>query len=151
MLPELTAYIRSLGMKTIWIPYYNAPGAAEWRQMGFDAAYYQPNYAFPRRVVYRERLYDAVKFAKEHGMFMELEYDMHAVKASNPNPDCSDRLVDYMEVFAETGMAEGPIAYYQDEGALWELKNSPNSDDRALYQRFAQFVAERQRRLWLRK
>ena len=151
MLPTLTAHIRSLGMKTIWIPYYNAAGAAEWKQMGFDAAYYQPNYAFPRRVVYRERLYDAVKFAKEHDMFMELEYDMHAVKASTPDPDCSDRLVDYMEVFTETGMADGPIAYYQDEGALWELKNSPNADDVALYHRFARFVADRQQRLCVSK
>ncbi|MBP3425434.1 MAG: DUF4855 domain-containing protein [Rikenellaceae bacterium] len=151
MLPELTAHIRSLGMKTIWIPYYKAAGAAEWRQMGFDAAYYQPNYAFPRRVVYRERLYDAVKFAKQHDMYMELEYDMHAVKASNPDPYCADRLIDYMEVFTETGMADGPIAYYQDEGALWEMKNSPDAVDRALYHRFASFVAERQRRLMERK
>ncbi len=151
MLPTLTDYVRSLGMKTIWIPYFNAPGAAEWREMGFDAAYYQPNYAFPRRVVYRERLYQAVEFAKKHGMFMELEYDMHAVKASNPDPLCDDRLMDYMAVFTETGMADGPIAYYQDEGALYEMKNSPNADDVALYHRFARFVAERQQRLAERK
>ena len=151
MLPTITDYVRSLGMKTIWIPYYNAAGAAEWKKMGFDRAYYQPNYAFPRRVVYRERLYDAVKFAKEHDMCMELEYDMHAVRSSNPDPLCDDRLVDYMEVFTETGMAEGPIAYYQDEGALCALQNSPDSADVALYHRFARFVAERQHRLAERK
>ena len=29
MLPTITNYVRSLGMKTIWIPYYNAAGAAD--------------------------------------------------------------------------------------------------------------------------
>ena len=72
MLPTLTAHIRSLGMKTIWIPYYNAAGAAEWRQMGFDAAYYQPNYAF-RQDIPEQRLFDAAETAKLLGMCIELE------------------------------------------------------------------------------
>lgn len=144
ILPEINAFVRNMGLKTIWIPYYRAEGATKWREMGFDAAYYQPNYAFPRRTVYKQRLYDACRFARQHGMYMELEYDMYAVTATNPKPNCANRLYDYMSVFKECGADTLPIAYYQDEGALHALRTSPDSADQRLYRSFAKFVAQRQ-------
>ena len=34
------------GLRFLWIPYYRAPGYSRWRDLGFDVAILQPNYAF---------------------------------------------------------------------------------------------------------
>jgi hypothetical protein len=41
-----TAAIRAQGLRTLWVPYYNAPMAAQWAGLGFDAMSWQSNYAF---------------------------------------------------------------------------------------------------------
>ena len=49
ILPNVSQYIHASGggnLKFVWIPYYDAPGFANWSQYGFDVATLQPNYAF---------------------------------------------------------------------------------------------------------
>ena len=72
MIRSITDRIRGKGLITTWIPYYGASGYDDWRNLGFDMACYQPNYAF-RQDIPEQRLFDAAKTAKELGMCIELE------------------------------------------------------------------------------
>ena len=72
MIRSITDRIRKKGLITTWIPYYGASGYDDWRNLGFDMACYQPNYAF-RKDIPEQRLFDAARTAKELGMCIELE------------------------------------------------------------------------------
>lgn len=72
MIRVVTDRVREKGLITTWIPYYGASGFDDWRNLGFDMACYQPNYAF-RQDIPEQRLFDAARTAKELGMCIELE------------------------------------------------------------------------------
>lgn len=72
LIRDTTDYVRSKGLITTWIPYYLASGYDDWRNLGFDMACYQPNYAF-RQDIPEKRLFDAAQTARVLGMCIELE------------------------------------------------------------------------------
>ncbi len=139
-LPKRIAdYLREKHYGLCWIPYFHAPGFADWREKGFSRAYYQPNYFFSIQVPYAQ-IKTACQEATEHGMGMEVEFDESALAERGRG----SRLRDYMTVFRELGVwANCPLAYYQSGKALWQLKHSGNPEDRALYQEFCEFVSSR--------
>ncbi len=82
-----TSAIRSQGLRTLWVPYYNAPMAAQWASLGFDAMSWQPNYAF---YSYKDggdttsaRLTATVRAATAAGAGLTLEVRGAAVDASD--------------------------------------------------------------------
>lgn len=121
IIPEVKKYIREKDMKLYWIPYWNAERADLWSSLGFDLAYQQPNYFFNTQIPY-QRLDDACKFADQHGMGMEMEFDNNIAK-----PEIRTRFYDYINSFETNGIwANRPVAYYEGGGA-W-LKMSQSSD-----------------------
>ena len=137
--PLISAYLNNLKYSFIWIPYYNAPGAFEWKQMKFNYAYYQPNYFFSEdRPI--SRLKDACDNAIKYDMDMEIEFDDRALAKHG----WGYRLENYMNAFKEYGIWENKrIAYYQGGTTLYKLSKSTIQEEKELYHKFCKFVIER--------
>lgn len=108
MLRFATDYVHKLGLKVIWIPYFQANGYLVWRDYGIDYACMQPNYSF-----YNNEtdwvLYANERYVKRFGMAYEMEIggtsDVHI-----------DRYNAYLRVGVETGFMNAVHMYYQGGG-----------------------------------
>lgn len=80
--PAIAAFSRAIheaSLRLLWIPYYHAPNWSRWRELGFDVAIMQPNYAFLRThhgSVRRNRLAINAADARAHGLGVEIELPM---------------------------------------------------------------------------
>ena len=92
----LSEYIHSEGKLFYWIPYWQAKGHEEWKRLGFDVAYQQPNHFFNHSIP-DSRLDEACATARRHGMAMEFEFDEKAT-AAIPNSS-HDRMAAYINHF----------------------------------------------------
>ncbi len=142
---DLAKYIADIvyqkGYDFYWIPYFNSDGYQEWKRLGFNQVYYQPNYFFNENVPYSQ-LEEACKRAKIHGMNMEVEFD-ERVLAKN---GWGYRLDDYLDVFAQYEVLDSlNIAYYQGGDAFFRLSQSQESSDIALYNRLTDMIIKRQK------
>ena len=99
-------YVHSLGYKLMWIPWYCAPGYTDWKELGFDMACMQPNYAFSGQVTV-ERLYDNAETTRRLGMCVEIEIGQYDAQADIL------RYKEYLAVGAETGYMDAVKCYYQ--------------------------------------
>lgn len=137
---DVSDYIHQKGYNFYWIPYFKSDGYKEWRTMGFDKAYYQPNYFFnENRPI--SQIEEACQTAIENGMSLEIEFDERALAENG----WGYRLNDYIEVFRKFGVLDSMgIAYYQGGDALYRLHHSDTKADNELYYRVADMIAERQ-------
>lgn len=141
ILPEVARLIRERGKRFFWIPYWNAAGAGQWKQSGFDAAYQQPNHFFHPEVP-DTRLDEALAFARRNGMGMEMEFDQRAI--SSPG-EFRPRLTAYLEHFKNHGALDSAaIAYYEGGGALLAMWQAKDPAVKKLYELVACVVAGRQ-------
>lgn len=123
-------YVRSLGYKLFWIPYYKACGYQDWERYGLDTACMQPNYAFFDNVP-KSRIYDNAAEAKRLGMCVELEvWKIQEDENGNiDNPHHIEKFMDYMYAGAETGSMMSCKMYYHGSapgGVItngWKSKN----------------------------
>ena len=99
-------YVHSLGYKLMWIPWYCAPGYTDWKELGFDMACMQPNYAFSGQATV-ERLYDNAETTRRLGMCVEIEIGQYDAQADIL------RYKEYLAVGAETGYMNAVKCYYQ--------------------------------------
>ena len=99
-------YVHSLGYKLMWIPWYCAPGYTDWKELGFDMACMQPNYAFSGQATV-ERLYDNAETTRRLGMCVEIEIGQYDAQADIL------RYKEYLAVGAETGYMDAGKCYYQ--------------------------------------
>ena len=99
-------YLHSLGYKLMWIPYYQASGFSDWKELGFDMACMQPNYAFSGQATV-ERLYDNAETTRRLGMCVEIEIGQYDAQADIL------RYKEYLAVGAETGYMDAVKCYYQ--------------------------------------
>ena len=143
ILNEIGAYMRSLGYKFYWIPYWGSDGHGEWKELKFDVAYQQPNYFFYEQKPDSMHLKTVCEFAKEKGMYLEVEFDERALKKS---PDYrADRLHEYMEAYEKYGaLYDIPLAYYIGDCMVYDLATSSYKEDNDLYNWFADIVVKRQ-------
>ena len=107
MIKWTTDYVRSLGFKTIWIPYFRASGYNSWRDYGIDFACMQPNYSFTKET--EEVLYSNAKITKQYGMCVEMEI-------GGTSDEKIDKYNAYMRVGVEKGYMNSVHMYYQDGG-----------------------------------
>lgn len=133
-------YLDKIGLPFYWIPYYNAPGAAKWKENGFKYAYYQPNYFFSLKVPY-QRLADACNFAREHGLSMEMEFDDNIIS----DTAFRKRFDDYVKVFTEQNVWRSQVAYYEGGGAWLLMSQSKDAEIKKRYEFFGDIIAKRQR------
>jgi hypothetical protein len=134
---DIAAYLTNLKYSFNWIPYFKSDGYSEWKTLGFNYAYLQPNYFFDDKIPL-SRLDDACKLANKYNMDMEMEFDERV---------CSGwgyRLKDYMAEFIKNGIWESKrLAYYQGDIALYNLSKSSQKEDRDLYHEFCEFIVHR--------
>jgi hypothetical protein len=142
ILPRIGGLIRSKGMQFYWIPYWNAPLAGDWKSLGFDRAYQQPNHFFHPEVS-DSRLNEACSFARAHGMGLEMEFDGRVLSAVR---DFRPRFYSYLEFFKKNSVIDSSaIAYYEGGGVLLNLATSRTAEERGMYDTLASLIVARQR------
>jgi len=123
-----------------WIPYFNSDGYSEWRNLGFNVPYYQPNYFFNENIPY-SRLQEAFDRADKFQMNMEVEFDDRVLKN---NKGWGYRLTDYLDVYENNGVFDSlKVAYYQGGDAFYKLSRSEEDADQALYRRLIHLITRR--------
>ena len=100
-----TSYIHAKGYPVFWIPYYDAEGYERWKEMGFDFACLQPNYAF-MSIDDPDRLETTALKAKLHGMAVEIELN------TTQSPESARRYREYLEAGREYGYIGATKVYY---------------------------------------
>ena len=130
-------YLHEQGLNFHWIPWFSAPGFEKWRELGFDLAIMQPNYAFMSVpvgavVADEERLTRNANLAREGGLGVEMELDY----ATDTDP--GNRLE--LQLYLNHGVAEldGYMhgcarAYYQSYDSVAKLYASDNPECNRLY------------------
>ena len=98
ILNAVAIYLNKLKYSFNWIPYYGADGYNQWKSLGFNYAYFQPNYFFNESVP-DSRLEDACQKALTYDMHMELEFDDNALNSRGK----AYRLKNYMSAFKKHG------------------------------------------------
>jgi len=123
------ALVRARGLRLFWIPYYRAQNWDNWRALGFDVAWLQPNYFFDPDLPVT-RLDSAAALATETVMGLEIEFDGRAWS----DPAFAGRLEAYLATLDHyPGIHAGPLALYEGGGALDILAQSHDPARRALY------------------
>lgn len=139
ILNEVAKYLNDMNYSFNWIPYWNADGYKNWKDVAFNYAYLQPNYFFNDKIEY-SRLDDACKLAIEYNMDMEVEFDEGVLVDSKQR---AYRLQDYMKAFREHDIIKTKrLAYYQGGTAVDRMKKSDKSQDNELYHEFCKFVLD---------
>ncbi len=138
LLQKTGEYIRHSRLGFYWIPYFHAEGARDWRQLGFNYAFYQPNFFFNKLPI--SRIEEAATFARKHRMGMEIECDGRFFQSDIYRR----RFCDYLNGGIMYGyMRRGGCALYEGGGALLEAYRSHNPIDHALYDETALFFLQR--------
>jgi hypothetical protein len=138
-------YVRSLNKKFYWIPYWNAMGYSDWKSLGFDVAYAQPNHFFDAQIP-DQRIDNTCALAYTHNMGLEVEFDDRALAGAKNS--FHKRLVAYLDKFESNNVyADAAIAYYEGGGAIIDFARSANPEDRALMDRLSLLVKSRRERM----
>lgn len=139
IIKEIGTYLNDLKYTFNWIPYFKSDGYTEWKTLGFNYAYLQPNYFFNENVP-TSRLDEACRLALDYNMDMEMEFDDRVLSTNG----WGYRLRNYMDAFKKHGIwSNKRLAYYQGSTALYNLSKSVNEEDKKLYHDFCKFIIER--------
>ena len=137
---DVADYIYEKEYDFYWIPYFNSDGYSEWKSLGFNVPYYQPNYFFNESVPY-SRLQEACDRARKTGMNMEMEFDDRALAN---NKGWGYRLRDYLDVYEKNGVFDSlKVAWYQGGDAFYKLSLSGDEADLVLYRRITELITRR--------
>lgn len=140
ILPEVSRFIHQKNKRFYWIPYYGAEGAGQWKEMGFDIAYQQPNYFFSAVTPY-DILTGALNFAKKYKMALEMEFDSRVVD----QPEFRNRYTDYIKEFQNYGVWDNlPVAYYEGGSGWLDMFRSKDPAVKKLYDQLADIIIKRQ-------
>lgn len=144
-LPTIASIVREKGHRFYWIPYWGCDGMGEWKSMGFDEAFLQPNYFFPtQKPDYKKRFDDVMNFAQDKGMSLEMEFDERALFGRGKDYR-GERLMEYIKAFSDYDVArKNHVAYYQGDCMFYDLKSSKHPEDQDLYHSICGMVLKRQ-------
>jgi len=132
-LPSVASVVHDAGVKFLWIPYYMSPGFESWRTLGFDEAWYQPNYFFHPEVA-APRVDSAMRSAERLGMGIELELDTRLLT----DPGYANRLAPYIAALGlHPALRDRSVAVYDGAGALIQLSRSGDARRQELYRSLA--------------
>ncbi len=136
LIKQYNEYVHSKSLKSIWIPYYCAPGFETAMELGFDCATLQSGYAFPRSGdalteigdVLPGAVDDSAAQAKKYGLGMEFEFNINA-------GDAAKRFYKYIHTGYSSGcMENGVMMLYQAVTDLYQCAvASASSDNRSIY------------------
>ena len=140
-LPFVKKYLEAKNYQFLWIPYWGAKGKGEWKKLGFDFAWQQPNYFFATDIP-KQQLTDACVFAKEHQMGLEMEFDERIAQ-----PEFRERFYDYINTFNENNVwKQYPVAYYEGGGVWLQMSKSKDPEMKKMLDLLGNIIVERQAR-----
>lgn len=160
LIPWLADFLHSCNEGLWWIPYHLAPGYRVWEELGFDAAFMQPNHYWDNGSTQHpmSKTVDAIKRYRL-GMELEFEYSLVAdvMKDGRAGPDGSGnptfyltdvpmlrgRLREYFAGYKESGLyGVIPLAVYSGTDAMHQLASSKDIDDIAMYHELCRFIID---------
>lgn len=145
IIPITAQYIKSKSKTFYWIPYFGGQGAKDWKKLGFDVAYQQPNYFFTKSTVAgmpATRINDATHFASKYGMALEFEFDDNITDTLYQR-----KFNEYYNGFVKEKVFDSaPIAYYEGGGAWYRMCTNPNAKVNDLYHKLAEMIISRQKK-----
>ena len=133
-LPAITSEMKERGLKSLWVPYYSAPGYDDWDAFGFDVAVLQPSLAFtsPRDggATNLGRLAVTAARARSAGMGVEIE-----ARGGAGSPSEHALLEAYLASGTREGWQAGPKVHFIGTvgNNLVDKAMSGNSSARAAY------------------
>ncbi|MBM3500153.1 MAG: DUF4855 domain-containing protein, partial [Armatimonadetes bacterium] len=134
--------VHERGHRFLWIPWFQAPGFRQWRELGFDTAILQPNYAFLSDhlgKVRSDRLVETAALAKGLGMGVEMEVGY------GPERDLREREIfrEYLAFGApdRCGYQAAAQAYFQSVEVFTNLLHAEDPDARRVYDELAAYVS----------
>lgn len=134
-------YIHQLNKRSYWIPYWYAPGFNQWKELGFDTAFLQPNHFFNKSII-DARLRDACKLAKQLGMGLEMEFDSNVLYEKEDS--YYSRLETYINAFENNGVFEqSAIAYYSGTKGILDMYHSNAIENTLILDRIANHILKR--------
>jgi hypothetical protein len=155
IVPRVNDHIRTLGLKSYWIPYMrnNEQYKFNWKdKYRFDVAYQQPNYFFydsDGTLPDHSQLVQAIEESKKYGLGLELEFEtqdksngLHYV-----SPEMHQRLIEYIDAFEQYGVwDESAVAHYSGSKGMIQMAESTDPVDHATIDRLASIVVERHKK-----
>lgn len=141
----ISKYVHSYNKQMYWIPYWKAKGYEQWKQLGFDIAYQQPNHFFTATIP-DSRLDEACQSALLNNMGMEFEFDERALFTHKDS--FYYRMKAYIDVFEKYNVFKNSaIAYYSGSKAILEMYKSKDPNDIEIMDRLANLIVKRRNRL----
>ena len=132
---EITEVAKKQNYPMFWIPYYEAGGFNRWKNFGFEAGCYQPNYAFDLEVE-EQRLDEAAESAKMYNMCIELEMQDNTITDKR----FFVKYMNYLRHGVEDGYMQAIHMYYQAFAILGRASRSLNRRARLAYDYTYKFV-----------
>jgi len=130
---QVAANVHTSGLRLLWIPFYAALNWDRWQDLGFDAAWLQPNYFFDPGLP-TTRLDSAATRAENNGMGMEIEFDGRMFVDSQ----YTGRLAPYLSTLTvQAALRAREIAVYDGPGAILRLTWPRQPSEAVLYRRLA--------------
>ena len=160
ILPPVGEFLDARNEGLYWIPYLGADGTDMLQQLGIDVAWLQPNYYWDYNNA--KPIAQACKQMASLGMGMELEFEYSMVEEvmktpgiMGPDgagnyvftlkdvPSLRARFREYMDAYKAAGLyGKRPVALYSGSNALWQLAQSKENDDIAMYRELCRFISE---------
>ena len=160
ILPPVGEFLNARNEGLYWIPYLGADGTDIWQSLGIDFAWLQPNHYWDYNN--EKPIAKAFQQMLSLGMGMELEFEYSMVEEVMKTPGIMGpdgagnyvftlkdvptlraRFQDYMTGYRTFGLyGKYPIALYSGSNALWQLANSKENDDIAMYRELCRFIIE---------
>lgn len=160
ILPPVARYLDARNEGLYWIPYLGADGTSQWKQLGINRAWLQPNYYWDYNG--EKPITRAFQQMAALGMGMELEFEYSMVEQvmKTPGimgPDAAGNYVftlqdvpslrarfrEYMDGYRAAGLyGQYPLALYSGSNALYQLANSAENDDIAMYRQLCRYIIQ---------
>ena len=142
VLQAMSSYLDEKDYDFYTIPFYRSQRAEDWKELGFDIAYQQPNYFFDLDTPY-STLTGALDFAREHEMTLEMEFDGRLISQEA----YMKRFYDYLNEFEKEGVWDDkPVAYYEGGGAWLQMSQSQDPEVKKAYDALGDILAKRKKK-----
>ncbi len=127
VLTQTIGKVHQYGLPLFWIPFYGADHSQDWQQLGFDAAWLQPNFVEQGTSADITRIRNSETEATDYGMGIELEL--------NGFDQTNETLYEEsLQQFAADGFGSRVShAFYDGSKMLVYAANSADPTTRALY------------------
>lgn len=160
ILPQVSEYLDQRNEGLYWIPYLGADGTSLWKELGITYAWLQPGRYWDSGN--SKPIDTSISTLNRLGMGIELEFEYSMVEdimsisgCMGPDaqgnyafslsdvPALRGRFREYMDAFKQGGLyGKRRIALYSGSNAMWQLANSPKTDDIAMYRELCRFISE---------